>query len=350
METSSSTSNSSSPIKAFALALALVVVAHVAVERTPGLWAFAFQRSLPSRDDHFRLEANLKLLPGDSGAARVFLMGSSQAREDFDVAYLNERFDGRATFFNLGFSGNGNPVEMNMLLPKVLQRQPDLVVYMPFIGSLFRPYTYATFDLYFHPTVLTTIRSMYGWSELVDRAEIISLGLLRHTSVLFRHRETVRNVVNDAATRFVERQSLRPFRVFAYHRRKPRQHYQRRIAQHHGRPRYREHRYRPFYQESFMQMATRLKNEGIPLIVIDGPTHPLIKKVYDPTLDDRYHQYMTEMAAKTEFTHLSAEDLPDFTIPEFTDFTHLHDTGRTRFNRFFADYLEQNWEKSGEKQ
>lgn len=329
-------------IKAYGLASLLVVAAHLAFSNSDAVWSEIYRLSVPSRDDALRLGANLQLTPADDSQPTVVLMGSSQTREDFDIDLLTKRFRGRVNFVNLGFSGNGNPIEMYMLTPSVIALEPDLVVYMPFIGSLFRPYQYSTFDMYFHPNILPLIHSNYGWRELAERSDAITVGLLRNASVLFRYRNSYQYLVDDVIRRWVTNAPRKLSQMHAYSQRKPNSHFERMIAIHKNRPRYREHRYRALYESSFHRMMQSFNAEKIPVLVIDGPTHPLIRHFYDPTLDTVYDEFFSSTSEVYGFRYLRTEELPEFGDSDFNDFTHLNASGRNRFNAYFADYLEAN--------
>ncbi len=343
----SSTFNSKSMLKAYGLAASLIVLAHLGITFSDSVWRELYRVSVPSRDDALRVEANMRLSPKDASTNRIVLMGSSQTREDFDVDYLNRRFRDRGHFINLGFSGNGNPIEMYMLTPRVVDMKPKLVVYMPFIGSLFRPYAYQTFDLYFDPNILPLIRSIHGWSELADRADIIAMGIFRRASILFRHRNSYQQMVDDAINRLVRGSPAKVAQTYAYHRRKPNSHFMQLIETHRKSPRYREHQYQELYQEAFRMMVQYLTAQNVLLLVVDGPTHPLIKHFYDPRLNSEYELFMSNTSTTYGFTRLRKSDLPEFRDDDFNDFTHLNASGRARFNAFIADYLQENAARLG---
>jgi hypothetical protein len=236
---------------------------------------------------------------------------------------------------------------MYMLTPRVTETKPDLIIYMPLIGSFFRPYSYQTFDLYFDPNILPLIRSTHGWSEFADRAEVVAMGFIGRASILFRHRNSFQSMTDDAVQRWVTGSPAKVPQTYAYHKRKPVSHFKRLIEAHRKRPRYREHRYRELYQEAFRMMVQSLIDQDIVLLVVDGPTHPLIRHFYDPALDSEFEQFMNSMSATYGFTRLRKSDLPEFHDEDFNDFTHLNAPGRARFNAFIADYLEANAARVG---
>lgn len=344
---SSSTFSSKAVLKAYGLAALLVVTMHVWVASSDTLWSELYRYSVPVRDDALRIEARLRLASGDDEESHVVLMGSSQAREDFDVADLNRRFDTRNQFLNLGVSGQGNPIEMYMLTPRVIDARPSLVVYMPFIASQYYPYAYSTFALYFDPNILPLINTMYGWPELVDHSNAIAWGYLGRASILMRYRTSVQHMVDDAVRRWIRDAPPKATQTFAYHKRKPESHFKKMIEKHRKRPRFHDHRYRALSQAAFHAMAMTLEEQGIPLLVVEGPVHPLIRHFYDPALDERYSEFMTSAADTHGFTYLPASELPRFGDEDFNDFTHLNADARARFTAFMADYLQANSKRLG---
>lgn len=344
---SSSTFNSRSALKAYSLAVVLVVGTHIAFASIDGVWSELYRLSIPVRDDALRLEANLQVASGDEVNAPVLLIGSSQTREDFDVEYLNERFQGRNRFINMSVSGHASPIEMYMLTPRMIEKKPSLVIYMPFIGTLFSPYAYSTFDLYFDPNILPVIHTLYGSGELVDHADAIAWGYFGRISDLFRYRKTYQHMVDDAVRRWVNDSPPKQAQTFSYHKRKPASHFQEMIAKHKNHARYYVNPYTQIAQVTFHMMVQSLKEQNIPLLVIDGPTHPLIKHFYNPALDSVYEQFWSAAASTHGFSYLSANELPEFTDPDFNDFTHLNAEGRARFTTFVADYLQANAARLG---
>lgn len=344
---SSSTFNSRAVLKAYGLAAVVVIAVHAVFLYSDSVWRELYRLSDPVRDDALRYEARLRLASAETTDAPVILMGSSQAREDFDVEYLNNRFGHRHRFINLGVSGQGNPIEMYMMTPRIIETKPSVVVYMPFVGSLYYPYFYATFGFYFDPNIVPIMSELYGWGEVVDHSGLIARGYLGRWSILYRYRGTLRYLVDDAIVRWLTDAPPKSAETYAYHRRKSDGHFQQLIEQHEDRPRFHDHIYRPFAQEAFRMLARSLGEHGIALVVVDGPTHADIRHVYDPKLDTAYEQFWQSAAAEHGFTYLPGSELPRFDDVDFNDFTHLNARGRARFTAFIADYLERNAERLG---
>ena len=119
------------------------------------------------------------------------------------------------------------------------------------------------------------------------------------------------------------------------------------IEKHKEQPRFFEHRYTALSQVAFHMMAESLNEQNIPLLVIDGPTHPLIRKFYDPRLDSIYDDFWRGAAATHGFTYLPGSELPTFEDADFNDFTHLNAAARMRLTAFIADYLQAHGKPLG---
>jgi hypothetical protein len=344
---SSSTFSSKAVLKAYGLAAFIVVTAHLVFAYSDSLWRELYRLSIPVRDDALRFEAGIKLAAADDSVEAILLVGSSQTREDFDTAYLNGRFEGRNRFINLGVSGQGNPIEMYMLTPHMIETKPSLVVYMPYVGSIYYPNAYRAFHYYFDPNILPLIHKLYGWGEAIDHGNAIARGHLAHWSMLYRYRRSLRYMVDDAVRRWASNAPPKEPVTFGYHGRQPPSHFRRLIAKHREKPRFYEHRHTRLSQAAFLMMADSLKRGKIPLLVIDGPTNPLIRNFYDPALNAVYDEFWSEASAALGFTYVPKSDLPKFEDEDFNDFTHLNAAARARFSEFVADYLENNATKLG---
>ena len=136
MVKSSSTSNSRKLPIAFIGSLLCFFSVHLLIVNNQAFWRFCYFYSDPVPDDGIRLEAQLRGITPSDGVKRVFLTGSSQTREDFDVAYLNRKTaETHTLFYNFGTSGNASPIEMFMLKDKLLARKPAAILYVPFVAA-----------------------------------------------------------------------------------------------------------------------------------------------------------------------------------------------------------------------
>ena len=95
-------------------------------------------------------------------------------------------------------------------------------------------------------------------------------------------------------------------------------------------------------QDLFIQIAEDMTSEGVDLIVISGPTHPLLAETYDEELDYAFNNFLYNQSESIGFTYLSKDELPSFNEEDFIDFTHLNAEGRAKMSEFIEDYLEEN--------
>src|SRR3989338_6625252 len=79
----------------FMAGLLLFILLQVGLERSAGFWRYVERNGRFHFDDALRFESVLRGIPRQTPFKKVFLIGTSQAREDIDVAYLNEQFKDR---------------------------------------------------------------------------------------------------------------------------------------------------------------------------------------------------------------------------------------------------------------
>lgn len=93
--------------------LLLLLAVQILCIKSETFWRTCYLYGDPIKDDALRLRARLTTMPENNGLKNVFLIGSSQVREDFDTKYLNDVFeDSGWRFYNLGLSGGGHPMEI----------------------------------------------------------------------------------------------------------------------------------------------------------------------------------------------------------------------------------------------
>jgi hypothetical protein len=100
--------------------------------------------------------------------------------------------------------------------------------------------------------------------------------------------------------------------------------------------------YTELNEELFTTFARDVVSDGVKLIIISGPTHPLIKLCYSEELDIAYNSFIAEQASEIGFTYLRENQLPSFTAEDFIDFTHLNVQGRSKLSSFLKIYMEEN--------
>ena len=56
-----------------------------------------------------------------------------------------------------------------------------------------------------------------------------------------------------------------------------------------------------------------------------------------------YEDFLTRILRDEGIPFLSRNDLPDFGMDKFIDFTHLNAVGRAQLTEFLSDYLQKNY-------
>ena len=98
------------------------------------------------------------------------------------------------------------------------------------------------------------------------------------------------------------------------------------------------------------QFVTRLKEQGIRLIVLEGQMQPKIRPLYDRDgLQQETRSRLSAMADSMGFEYLPQHKLPALTNEDFADPYHLNATGRHKLSTFLTSYLGQQREASNEK-
>ncbi len=327
---------------AFLSSLLLFLVILAVVTKMEAFWRFCYLYSDPSVDDAIRLEAQLRIMPCSNDKIRIFITGSSQAREDFDIENLNVEFEkAGVVFYNLGISGEAQPIEMFMLRDKLLEKNPKIIIYVPFVGSFYSDYNFRRMRYYFNPAIIPQMLKYVGVTTVISYREYFLDSFLGQIEVLYRYRDLIKGIFIRAVKHYINSGRRTEPRLFAYTKNKPKSYFEMEIGKA-KRNKYHFSRYTKINKDLFIGFANDVILNGTKLIVITGPTHPLIKKVYDEEIDIAFNQFLSEQAGRFGFIYLSENDLPSFTEADFIDFTHLNASGRNKLSEFLRIYLQGN--------
>lgn len=327
---------------AFIASVILFLLTQAVIVHAPGFWKFCYFFSYPSSGDKLRMESQLRLMPADSTVKKVFLIGSSEVREDYDADLLNKVFAEKGmSFYNFGLSGYGSPLEMLYVKSEIAAHKPDVVVYMPYIGSF---YPEGDFDVintlrsYFHPSMIPYLQRHLGSASVFKKemAVIYLDHLWSQMSPLYKYRDQMQLILTASArnTLGLERRA-EPLR-FAYEVNQHPTYFVAEILKEKG-AKFQKSAMTGLNQELFAHLADGFREKGIGLIVVSGPPNPLIKETFAKELNDEYQIFLTAQAKKRGFVFVPEVQLPVFDIKEFIDFTHFNVVGRTRFTRYFAE-------------
>ena len=86
--------------------------------------------------------------------------------------------------------------------------------------------------------------------------------------------------------------------------------------------------------DSFKKFATQLRAKKVGLLVVEGQTHPISAKLYDPEFREETRKRLRLMAERERFTYLDESVLPIFGSHDFADVYHLNSNACLRFTEF----------------
>ena len=329
---------------AFLVSALLFFVSQFIIANMDSFWNFVYLYAdeFPE-DDGIRIEAQLRTIPVSEERNTVLLIGSSQTREDFDVEYLNREMGRTNTaYYNLGFAG-GNPINIYMLKDRFLSKKPDIVIEVLFVGSFYQDYGFSGIKRFFSPTILPHLVEYGGIKVIIDHGVEFRDASLGTISVFYRHRESLRRIIASAVTDIITGEKRTEPKLYALTENRPTSYFTRELNKWKSpERRFYISRDTKLNQDLFTQFAEDVISEGVELIVISGPTHPLISETYDEELDYAFDDFLHNQSQNMGFTYLSKDDLPTFVEGDFRDFTHLNADGRAKLSEFIAAYLEEN--------
>ena len=300
-------------------------------------------------DDALRFESVLRGIPRQTPFKKVFLIGTSQAREDIDVAYLNEQFkDRNIRFYDLGVIGTFYPVDLYMLKDRLIAARPDALFYTPFVETFYTPYKIQpvnNLEYYFNPNILPYLakhlrREDYDKDFRGDFLDVFAGSF----SLFYRFRNHFDEIFY-ASFKYSLGVEKRPLPMDSFFTEPyPDSYFEKQIEKYKKEQRYRYTRYTDLYQDLFDVFARDVVAHDIRLIVSGCPLHPLFPKICSPQVLEGYDDFLTEQSRRIGFTFAPHAELPPFAAEEFNDFTHLTRAGRARYTRYLIDYFERELE------
>ncbi|MCA9408517.1 MAG: hypothetical protein H6755_03590 [Candidatus Omnitrophica bacterium] len=309
-----------------------------------GFWRLNyFLSSLPTGDP-IRFESLLRISKNDE-RKKVFIIGTSQTREGIDTAYLNKEFaKDDIVFYNLGVAGSAQPIDLYMLKDKIINKNPYAIVYMPYIESFYLEYSKDQFiyiDDFFHHRILPHFFKSLGIRETVmSYTKPILSALIGKTSIFYRHRNNIRDNI-FTAMRLALGLEKRTEPVLYQNFDMKEEHYYENKLKEYGNNKYSSNKYSRLNNYLFKELINEFETKNIPVIIIDGPTHPLFKKVMRKEVGDEYVSHLRDQAKAQNVSFLSLDQMPYFPAEYFTDMVHFNAQGREVFTKFISQYLRQ---------
>lgn len=323
-------------------AILVVFIVQIAFAFQSGLQNALFVFSEASLSDPLRIHYFLDQAKKDAGK-KVFLVGTSQAREGFDIRILNQQFkDNDITFYNMG-SAACSAADLYMEIDRFLDAEPDLIVYMPYIGSFYLDYDFKRIKYYFHPKIISFFLEEIGHKPMVENRWFFFDAYVSYISYFYKYREELKPVLYNSLNYLLFRmgEKVEPG-YFRYNESFPQEYFEKQVERFKDKKFYFSD-YTEAEQHAFKKTIKAIKKRKTPFLVIDAPVNPRIKAVYVPEVETAYETFLSRILRDEGMPLLRKGELPDFAIDEFIDFTHLNAVGRVKLTNFLSEYLENNY-------
>lgn len=301
--------------KVFILTLSAVLTIEVIFSFVPHS-EFLYRYSRPIDDDEFRFA--YRLARAEPGA--IFFIGSSQAREDYDVAQLSEKI-GRPVV-NLGLSG-ASFLDWYVLSDTLLEKDPSLVVLTTYIGDYLAPAEFNPWRF----EIKKGLSTLAPW-QLFQAREGVYRGLVAELLPSFRYRSSIVHVLyrslrgEENASEFGAVQKSEEY--FTEELKGSVRHF---LSDDVG-----------LQRESLVRFVEAFERAGVPVIVVQGQLYPGFERFVDSDATLSYEETL-EAASRTGADVVSG-GLPVFDKKLFADFTHLNQDGRAQMTAAMARLLE----------
>lgn len=322
-------------------ALIVVVAVQFLFAFNPLLQDVLFTFSEPGLSDPLRLDIFYKRAENDP-IKKVFLVGTSQGREAFDVPVLTERFDREIGFYNFG-SAAYSAVDLYMEIDRIIDAEPDLLVYMPYVGNFYLDYDFKRLKYYYSAKVLPFIARDVGSHVFFEKKWFIFDAYLSEVLYFYKYREEFKPVLFNFLdyTLFRLGEKVEP-KYFRYDKSLGPEYFEDQVKSFKGKKFYFS-KYTETEKKALQNVIDSIQKSKIPFLMIDGPVNPQIARAYEPEVGTAYDEFIAEIVDVNHVTFLSKADVPQFSSDHFIDFTHLNSVGRAKFTDFFAEYLQANY-------
>jgi len=323
----------------------LFLVAQVVLTNLTCVWECLYYHSRPRADDFIRMEAQLHMASNESSEKyKVLLTGSSQTREDFDIEHLNTMFSENGTrFFNLGVSGNGSPIWMYMITNRLAATDPDLIVYMPMVGSFYGDYDFAQMLYDFDMRITPFFVQELDLNEIIDNREYFIRSFVNQYMPVLKYKSSIKYILSSSLSDALQQKDIIKPSYYAYVKNKESSYFKAEIKKAGGK-RYSQSRHIELNKTLFTVFTQEITRKGICLVVISAPMHPLSHELYKNKLDSEFNGFIEQTAREQGFIYIASDQLPHFSEDDFIDFTHLNSAGRNKLTNYLSNYLlSDNW-------
>lgn len=328
---------------AFIISVILLIGFQSAIVRSKLFWKSLYRYSDLTRDDIFRFDYRLRTAGGEDQMRKVFLLGSSQTRDDIDAGFLNLKFrEEGMKFYNLGIASSAQPIDLFVVKDKLIELEPDMIVYMPFVESFYATHNsrvQSNMRNYFYPELWAYMTKHLNLKENLFHFKAIFESALSEITYLYRYRRSINGITFTALKEKLTGEKYK-FRYYEDMEDKGSDYFEEQIANHVDHHKYYFDNHTNLNKELFPKIINEFQAEGIDVVVINGPTHPRLKEVYPSHIEEAYVQYIAEQAEALRYDHIPNSVRPKFDESEFYDMLHLNSKGRAKLTAFLANYLK----------
>lgn len=324
---------------AFLFAVVLLFGSQLALINSAFFWDICYFYSVPARDDALFLEAQIRRISKSNSQKIIFLVGSSQTREAFDMADINNAFkENKTIFYNLGISG-GQPIDLFMIKNKLLNKNPYMIIYMSSINDFYVKYGFNKMKYYFSPNVIPYLFKYVNIETISNHIGDLGNSFFGESLLLYKYKNSLTKIFCKALMDRTGIVNDNPISRIAYYEDMTRPYFLEEIKKADG-ERFGINETTRLNMVLFELCARDFVSRGIKFLVFDAPNHPLLKETYKRELDEQYRSLILNMAEKDGFIYLNSELLPSFMENDFVDFNHLNAKGRKKLTKFLEGYIK----------
>lgn len=323
-------------------AILIIILIQFALASNAVLQNTLFLFTSPSKSDPLRIHYFLNQAKKDKGK-KVFLLGTSQSREGFDVHVLNDHFKkNNITFYNMGAAAYSG-IDLYMEIDRILDAKPDLIAYMPYVGNFYLDYDFKRLKYYYHPKIIPFLLKRIEHKPLFENRWFLFDAYLSKISYFFKYREEFKPIFYKILDYLVFRRCKTiEAEYFHYSKNVEPKYFEEQRDRFKGKKFYFS-QYTEAEQEAFHKTVRIIKKNNSQFIVIDAPNNPRIRSVCPPKIENAYEAFLTKLLSNEGILFVRKKDLPDFTMDQFIDFTHLNATGRAILTNHFIKYFETHY-------
>jgi hypothetical protein len=281
-------------------------------------WEWVARQFPPNQIDSYRIEGILRTTPARAG--NVVILGDSTALASLDPAALGRDFAAEDLHFVPITLGGTQTVAFGLLADRLLALDPHAAILVVSAYSTRAAISYDSLNVY----DVRAVPALFTLDEVVRHPQFHLLGLLGQASTIFRHRwileQEIQVRLGMTSWGALQREQLRA-RLRGFRRRDfgPLVNWLRA-----GMPT----AYPNPNTRAVSYLARRLRERGATLVLMESPAHPLMRMITAARRDDPFRDYMRALAGHEGLVYVANDELPELTLDDFADQSHLNEHGQ----------------------